>query len=556
MAKHKWQKGYIWVVFLYYLAAITLPNIFLFNVYGQNRAHAQISLNHVLFIAANLALISAVALLIMRLLTRHYGSSLVVNISFWLVFWFFESLIRILPTNQRPLVMAIVLLLLLVLAIAMRLLVEIIKKLQIIWLGTAGVIIVLFVINASPIIITAIMTNNVHQGQELNGIPIRSEFNIDTTLANPDIYWLHVDGLISLNSKERYFGIDVDQIRNQLLELGFVINEDAEFIAHNTIYGVPGLISPDFYDNYLHSLFMAGRDLLRHDRHIFLNDAFDNDGISLPNDVAPYHELFHAFLQAGYQTVMIADLDPDVYVPIGQFYRLFDYNLYRNNPTIDRELIFTVANENRDNHFLIDARDLIELLTLMTPLPTWFVNDIAEGDQEWATIPAYTERINELTADTLNLEHERQVLRALIDLHYQPRNQPTLTYITVMFGHGNRWFWLNDNEGNASNIELYPAAYTYTFDFVLKLVELITSNNPNAIIVLQADHGLHLYRTQSTLLAAGFTRDEVIHLHHSVFSAVLIPSAYGGLAAPLDPRNITRELVNRFVGTNYQLRND
>lgn len=55
------------------------------------------------------------------------------------------------------------------------------------------------------------------------------------------------------------------------------------------------------------------------------------------------------------------------------------------------------------------------------------------------------------------------------------------------------------------------------------------------------------------LLAEDFTEEEDIHLHHSVMSAVRISEQYGGLDMPLDPRNITRELVNRFVGENYEL---
>jgi len=51
----------------------------------------------------------------------------------------------------------------------------------------------------------------------------------------------------------------------------------------------------------------------------------------------------------------------------------------------------------------------------------------------------------------------------------------------------------------------------------------------------------------------GWSDEDVRRQQLSAFSAVRIPQIYGGLDAPLDPRNISRELVNRFVGENYEL---
>jgi hypothetical protein len=51
----------------------------------------------------------------------------------------------------------------------------------------------------------------------------------------------------------------------------------------------------------------------------------------------------------------------------------------------------------------------------------------------------------------------------------------------------------------------------------------------------------------------GYTKEQIVELMHSVFSAVRIPDEYGGLDEPIAPLNITRELINRFVGDNYEL---
>ena len=54
------------------------------------------------------------------------------------------------------------------------------------------------------------------------------------------------------------------------------------------------------------------------------------------------------------------------------------------------------------------------------------------------------------------------------------------------------------------------------------------------------------------LLDLGYTEDQLMDLWLSVMSAVRIPQQYGDLDEPVDPLYITRLLVNRFVGENYE----
>ena len=96
-------------------------------------------------------------------------------------------------------------------------------------------------------------------------------------------------------------------------------------------------------------------------------------------------------------------------------------------------------------------------------------------------------------------------------------------------------------------------AHAYSINIVLNAIDLILEQDPNAVIVIQSDHGLHIPDTQEFLQEQGFSDEELFLLINSTMSAVRIPEQYGGLGEPLDPRNISRELVNRFVGPNYQL---
>ena len=532
---------------IYAASIIAVPNIFLFNIYNQNRESAQILFAHILILALIFAFCNVIFFFITKLLTKTSEASLIINIIAWLSFWFFEAIMRIIPSNSRVLISISILLGLALLGLLLRFLAKKLQKFNLIFTATAGVIAILFVLNVFPTLFTAINSSSRRTTGEFT---IRREFTIDDSLPSPDIYWFHMDGMISFNSMKKHFNNPQDELKRYLLDLDFVINEDAKLIAHNTVFGVPALLSPDFYDSYLHGLFMQGQNLLRRGRHALLNEALERDGISLANDVSPYHELFHAFLQAGYAaTIMIADYYPNVYEPIDQFYRLCNRSGRNNN----RDDLFTQVEGGSSRHFLINAGDLIELLALMTPVPARFIDHVSEGHLNWQDIPTHEEEVNRLTENSLNLFHERQIYRALIDSLQTPTTYPTLTYITLMFTHANRWTWQTGEASDSSRVDLYQEAHDYAIRVMKNMFDLILERNPDAVIIIQADHGMHLHTTQRQLLNEGLTEEEVIGLHDSVMSAVRIPEVYGGLDAPLDPLNITRELVNRFVGRNYDL---
>ena len=132
-----------------------------------------------------------------------------------------------------------------------------------------------------------------------------------------------------------------------------------------------------------------------------------------------------------------------------------------------------------------------------------------------------------------------------------------MVHITPIFPHAATWHWQYDGaerlRSSSYRIDLYPAAHGYMAHMLMTMIDMILEQNPNAVIAIQSDHGFHLEETQTQLLADGLTEAEVANLQNSVMSAVRIPEQYGGLNAPLDPLNITRELVNRLVGQNYKL---
>ncbi|MDR0525653.1 MAG: hypothetical protein LBG90_07270 [Spirochaetaceae bacterium] len=101
--------------------------------------------------------------------------------------------------------------------------------------------------------------------------------------------------------------------------------------------------------------------------------------------------------------------------------------------------------------------------------------------------------------------------------------------------------------------QFYPGTHRYAAKKILGYIDAILSWDRNAVIVVEADHGLHVEKTRQAFLAEGKTDDDIRLAQNQTLSAVRIPKEWGGLESPLDPLNISRELVNRYVGKNYRL---
>jgi len=438
------------------------------------------------------------------------------------------------------------------------------------------VICVLFIFNALPL--TGLWGGGYVGNFELReGELFRTEFHVDRNLPSPDIYWFMPDGQITLADFETFFGGSQDEFRNFLDERDFILNENATFLGVNTRFGLPGQLSPAFYDSFLAEIFATFEDLPTRPRLNAVSNALRRQGLVLEYDVTPATELFNAFLQAGYSTVQIAPHHPDTHAIFNYFYRISSGG---SNSSASQLYPLAIAGgeafdrgEPRGGDVGIGRGlvDLIGLLTLDTPL-SFIVHSglfeaaedggiewtaTAEDDEiEWMAIDDHTEAIDALTQNTRNLNHERHLLQRVIDS--QSISGPKLTFMVIYFTHTNRWHWQERGLSSADAVpryDLYPAAFESSNETMMTIIDVILESNPNAVIVIQSDHGIHRTETHEALQSGtlGLTAEDTAHLHNSVLSAVRIPPQYGGLHSPLDPRNITRELVNRFVGVNYEL---
>jgi len=111
-----------------------------------------------------------------------------------------------------------------------------------------------------------------------------------------------------------------------------------------------------------------------------------------------------------------------------------------------------------------------------------------------------------------------------------------------------------NNYETGKDVKNYISTHRYAVKILLGLIDMVVEKDPDAVIVIQGDHGIHHVEGASQMINEwGFTLQQVRDVWNGVLSAVRIPEKYGGLERPMDPLNITRELVNRFVGLNYEL---
>jgi len=330
---------------------------------------------------------------------------------------------------------------------------------------------------------------------------IKQEFNIDSGLLKPNIYWVHLDGLMSLETMEDYWGLSQENVREELAKREFVVYDNAQLNAGYTYASLAALFSPALYDNFLSTRLLEMETELRPKRTAFLVSELAQIGLTFDDDIVPNYELLSALSAAGYRI----DVFGEGYGIPTTYYQLPDFYFGRWHRSL--------------------FGDLPELLALTTPI------DIK---------PTYIKE--KYKAPIINEETEATALFKMT---------------TIMDAHASHFYELDaeitDWLSGLTAVHVYPAAFENAVQNMFDYVDSILEINPNAIIILQSDHGFHYDETQQHLLRTGYTLQQVIELNQSVFSAVYIPEIYGGVEVPIAPLNISRVLVNRFVGLNYEL---
>ena len=529
---------------LYTITVAIIPSIFLFNLYNQNRDRGHIYFDNtviwaLLFLTISLLLFGGIYWLI-----RSLECALLILVLYWVAFWFFEATHSFIAEHitylPRLLLLSLIGLLLSMTCALLPRLRPLFGDMRLAFRTLTFVLCGLFILNFSPGLRDYIVSRRAANIRH-NEHHVRNSFFVDSDLPQPDIYWFWVDGMMSLETVENLFGYSQATVRDELEYRGFIIYDDTTLTTLGTAVGMAVLFSPGFYDNYLNRLLNNISNYLMDERISVGAETIRNDGISWTRDILPYNEMYHALMLAGYDIIKSAT--GDVSFTYSPYYRF--YSLGRDEFAIpnNRYVMSSIRQQLMSGEFA-------QLLALTTPFSIFLSQEATSplSDMRFP-IPSHSERLPNFYS-----MYEMRLYRNIID-SFSVSN-PKFMFTVVPFTHP-MWWSVHDPMSHPNldltRYYLYPASYSYAHSVLLNAIDLVLDENPEAVIVIQSDHGFHNPETISHLLELGYTHEQLIEFQDSVFSAVLIPLRYGGLDAPLHPLNISRELVNRFVGENYEM---
>lgn len=379
---------------------------------------------------------------------------------------------------------------------------------------------------------------------------VKTDFKIGTQNAGekPNVYWIHCDGMLGFESFEKYFGDDQAQFKESLTERGFVLNENATLLAgHSTTSCVPALMCPEFFDRYLSGL-LAGAT--SEDARTLIAETDVQKLLSIEQE---NNEVTNAFDQAGYTTYTVASAYWSIYPRITDYYYLMDSKgVLQESIDVNSAKAKSgslMSNEIEKMHIFMDQLTYPLSSLILSVLPQGYNTIVAMLEDSTYVVRRVFEGVD---SDPIHCKATQALDQMLMYRTSDEANFAILIYDQthrpfVYDENGNKIYTSNENPID------YAPQHRYMQKVLLKAIDTILAQDPDAVIVLQADHGLH-GNTRDDFLKAFGDADEG-ELWDQVMSAIRVPERYKNgdeEYAYTNPLNISRYLVNRFVGQNYE----
>jgi len=392
------------------------------------------------------------------------------------------------------------------------------------------------------------------------GTPASTEA-VDRRRPSPNIYWIHCDAMMGFRSFEACFGYDTTDFLGRLLDRGFEVNPNAMLeAARSTKVALPTLMCPDFYDSYLSRFLSTHEGAVRYQK--------ERDWLKLERQLATRNELFLAFEAKGYLTGAV--LPHEEWAP---FLQPSTHRVYLCDTNQARRRTPASGRSSPSNRsYLKNNRQVLDAVA--HPLHLAFSPLLDRVRATPAPVAGLT--TSEAIRQSVVPRAEMEALLPepyWITLHgpflngcvyaLQESEAPSLMTLYLMVAH--QPFTL-DAEGDLlepvpEDLEdpaNYPGQYQVAKEVLIFLLDKILEKDPEAVIVLQADHGLHVTTVEKFEQAFGRRVPET-ELWNNVLCALRVPPKYrtGEESWAIgNPLNVTRYLVNSFVGRRYEYLED
>jgi hypothetical protein len=421
----------------------------------------------------------------------------------------------------------------------------------------AGVLCCLFVFNAVGAI-NARISKKMSSGD----LPyeMKTKFNANPALPHPNVYWIQTDGMVGFDVISKYLGDEQASLKDKLYSRGFVVNEGANLYAGGTFIGIPILTSPEFYDSYANAILTETKLLTNNEGNKSLDvntvifSKLQDDGVNILDyqygSILRNQELANSFLKAGYTQAANGVLAFGGSAVIDKFYNTL---VEKTETGEDIEIMY--APPSGDVYLTMFANMLTttSCLSVARTEITNIITNIVQPPKRGVYLQKYKDVVDKYISPEADDDRARQVVRTLWDM-LETTEEPRQLFLIEGIAH--YYFYFDENgmrrEGTYGlGVNEMYYQWKWASKVMLMCVDMILEQDPNAVIVLESDHGFHGYKYDD-MLKWGYTEEDMRNMHYSVMSAVRIPPQYGKLKEPLDPLDITRYLVNNFVGQNYE----
>ncbi|HJJ48595.1 MAG TPA: hypothetical protein O0X39_06380 [Methanocorpusculum sp.] len=405
--------------------------------------------------------------------------------------------------------------------------------------------VVLIVISAVPVAVYFISSAG-----DIAHVTTATEFTADESLPHPNIYWIHGESMLDPYVVEKYWGKDSVDFVQKLEDRGFEFNHNAYISGKYSGYtqaSLSGLFVPSLYDE--------------ENSH----GGSGSSGFVMNNALKYNHELINALDTAGYQTT--SDM-------------MKSSLRYIQSPSKIRYLY------DEDSIYTTHQRDVSLLDEIL-----YYDMEMEKGFTAYSAYPLY-----KLLADLKFDEKIEDVYEATISLNKMVKNSSIAGYVSdetkaailpendwlARHGYSNmidilsyaldngespRMIFIDCNlchtpyyvseDGSKINentlVQNYFGQYQFSEKVLLYLVDRILEQDPDAVIIIQGDHGPYFADEKEN---AGFFPDgtNADEYKYRVLSAFRIPEQYRtDEYAKLfdDPHNIVRYLINSYVGPSF-----
>jgi len=359
-----------------------------------------------------------------------------------------------------------------------------------------------------------------------NNPPIVEQYvnaEITKTTSNdslPNIYYFIFDTALDVQTASKYFNTNTQEAEKALASKEFTLYHNAGFEGlHLTMAAMSCLFNPTSYDNGLKD-YMAqySAEGYTAENYIETQMKYYNARAGQFDELYNNPEFIHVLKSAGYNTTRITMTRPKQLEPYDISYSYSVLDPFFN----DIYAIFCAATP-------IDL--IFQKLTGHAAIaPATFGDASADNAEDiyrgYANQPSVFQKSIEKTYNT---------------------NSPKFVYAHILLPH---YPFIFDSKGNwkitsdSFAITQYKPQYEYTMTYMAQLMADVIAHDPDAMIVIQGDHGL----TENYLDMEGFsvTPEEHQEIGTNIFLAVRQSSKL-----PLQiPENVTALDIPRYIMNN------